>query len=183
LEPNAGKWKTWVISSTQDFRVPPPPDSATTRTELAWVRDVAVTETNPNLVASINFWSAGAPAYRWIELLNDRARRGASLSPFAVRPYLYVAQAMYDATVAAWDSKYAYNRPRPNEMDPTLRTRIPTPRSPSYPSEHAATAAAAAAVLSYFFPAESADFQAAAEEAGKSQVYAGVNYYSDYTAG
>src|SRR5262249_25259713 len=40
-----------------------------------------------------------------------------------------------------------------------------------------------AAVLSYFFPGEAADFQSAAEEAGKSQVYAGLNYYSDYVAG
>jgi membrane-associated phospholipid phosphatase len=129
------------------------------------------------------FWSAGAPSYRWIEMLNDRAIRGASLTPYAPRPYLYVAQAMYDATVATWDSKYFYNRPRPSALDPTLKTRLPTPRSPSYPSEHAATAAAAAAVLAYFFPAEAADFQITAEEAGKSQVYAGLQYWSDYTAG
>jgi membrane-associated phospholipid phosphatase len=64
-----------------------------------------------------------------------------------------------------------------------LKTRLPTPRSPSYPSEHAATAFAAAAVLAYFFPAEAADFQRAAEEAGKSQVYAGLNFWSDYYAG
>ena len=28
IEPNAGKWKTWAISSGKDFRVPPPPDAA-----------------------------------------------------------------------------------------------------------------------------------------------------------
>ena len=183
VEPTAGTWKTWVISSGKDFRVPPPPDDNATKAELAWVRDVAVTTTNPGVLASVAFWSAGAPSYRWIEMLNDRAIRGASLTPYAARPYLYVAQAMYDATVATWDSKYFYNRPRPSALDPTLKTRLPTPRSPSYPSEHAATAAAAAAVLAYFFPAEAADFQITAEEAGKSQVYAGLQYWSDYTAG
>jgi len=183
VEPTAGTWKTWVISSGKDFRVPPPPNDDATKAELAWVRDVAVTTTNPGVVASVAFWSAGAPSYRWIEMLNDRAIRGASLTPYAARPYLYVAQAMYDATVATWDSKYFYNRPRPSALDPTLKTRLPTPRSPSYPSEHAATAAAAAAVLAYFFPAEAADFQITAEEAGKSQVYAGLQYWSDYTAG
>ena len=25
IEPNAGSWQTWVISSGRDFRVPPPP--------------------------------------------------------------------------------------------------------------------------------------------------------------
>ena len=28
VEPKAGTWKTWVISSGKDFRVPPPPDDA-----------------------------------------------------------------------------------------------------------------------------------------------------------
>ena len=28
VEPKAGTWKTWVISSGKDFRVPPPPDAA-----------------------------------------------------------------------------------------------------------------------------------------------------------
>ncbi len=183
IEPNAGKWKTWVISSGRDFRVPPPPDARATQSELAFVRDVAVTTRNPGLVGSVTFWSAGAPSYRWIELINNRALRGASLTPFASRLYAYVAQAMYDATVAAWESKYVYNRPRPAELDATLKTRLPTPRSPSYPSEHAATASAAANVLAYFFPAEAAAFRSLAEEAGKSQVYAGLQYWSDYTAG
>lgn len=158
IEPNAGKWKTWVITSGKDFRVPPPPDSRTTRDELAWVRLAAATD-NSHLVDSVTFWSAGAPAYRWMELLNDRSTRGAPLTPYPVRVYAYVAQALYDATVATWDSKYFYNRQRPNELDPTLKTRLPTPRSPSYPSEHAAAAAAAATVLAYFFPAEAASFQ------------------------
>src|SRR4029077_9382060 len=90
---------------------------------------------------------------------------------------------MYDATVAAWDSKYAYNRPRPSELDSTLKTRLPTPRSPSYPSEHAATAPAAAGVLAYFFPNEAGAFQSLAEQAGKSQLYAGLQFPTDYSAG
>jgi membrane-associated phospholipid phosphatase len=183
IEPNAGQWKTWVISSGKDFRVPPPPDAAATQQELAWVRSVAVATQNQNLVDSVSFWNAGAPSYRWIGLINNRALSGAPLTAYAQRVYAYVAMAMYDATIAAWDSKYAYNRPRPGDLDPTLKTRLPTPRSPSYPSEHAATAAAAAAVLSYFFPAEAADFESLAEQAGKSQVYAGLQFLSDYDAG
>jgi membrane-associated phospholipid phosphatase len=183
IDPNAGSWRTWVIASGRSYRAPAPPDARATQSELAFVRDVAVATQNPNIVSSVTFWSAGAPSYRWIELINNRALRGASLSPYAARLYLYVAQAMYDATVATWESKYFYNRPRPGELDSTLKTRLPTPRSPSYPSEHAATAAAAAAVMSYFFPAEAASFQSLAEEAGKSQVYAGIQFWSDYTAG
>src|SRR5512133_3534255 len=183
IEPRAGAWKTWVILSGREFRAPAPPDATATRAELGWIRDIGLTTTNRDILNSVTFWSAGAPAYRWIEILNNRSLRGAPLTAFPARPWVYVAQAMYDATIAVWEAKYVYNRPRPAEVDPTLKTRLPTPRSPSYPSEHAATAAAAAAVLAYLFPAEANDFQYMAEEAGKSQVYAGLNYWSDYTAG
>ena len=60
--------------------------------------------------------------------------------------------AIYDATIAAWDAKYVYNRPRPSEADPTLTTVVPNPNSPTYPSEHAAAAGAASTVLGYLFP-------------------------------
>ena len=97
--------------------------------------------------------------------------------------YTYVALAMYDATVATWESKYHYRRPRPSEMDHDLPTALPVPDSPSYPSEHAAAAQAAATVLAYFLPAEAASFQAMAEQAGWSRVLAGLQYPSDYHAG
>ena len=90
---------------------------------------------------------------------------------------------MYDATIATWESKYVYNRRRPSEARRGLPTALPVPNSPSYPSEHAATAQAAASVLAYFLPAEAASFQSMAEEAGWSRVLAGLQYPSDYTAG
>ena len=34
IEPNAGKWRTWVISSGKDYRVPPPPGPGDTKVEL-----------------------------------------------------------------------------------------------------------------------------------------------------
>ena len=83
--------------------------------------------------------------------------------------------AMYDATVAAWDSKYAHNRPRPSELDPSIGPLIATPRSPSYPSEHAVVAGAAAAVLAYVIPQDAQLFTDKAEEAARSRVAAGVH--------
>src|SRR5688500_2619946 len=41
LEPQAGKWKTWIISSGAAFRVPPPPGAAETRAELRVLNDMA----------------------------------------------------------------------------------------------------------------------------------------------
>ena len=31
IEPKAGKWKTWVLTSGDQLRLPPPPDEAATR--------------------------------------------------------------------------------------------------------------------------------------------------------
>ena len=91
--------------------------------------------------------------------------------------------AIYDATVAAWDTKYAYNRVRPSSQDPTLETVIPNPESPAYPSEHAVVAGAASAVLAYLFPDDADAFATMADEAARSRVLAGVQYPSDTTAG
>ena len=67
----------------------------------------------------VAFWDAGSPGYRWFELLNKRVLSGANITPYPHRLYAYVATAMYDATIAAWDSKYAYNRLRPTAVDTT----------------------------------------------------------------
>src|SRR5262249_41510210 len=75
VEPNAGNWKTWFISSGKDFRVPPPPDAATTKTELDWLRGL-VAEKDPRIAAQVAFWDAGSPTYRWIDLIGNRILDG-----------------------------------------------------------------------------------------------------------
>ena len=180
--PNAGDWKTWVIESGKDHGVPPPPNVAATRGELDWLRG-ASSESDPRIVEQIRFWDSGPPSYRWMDLIVKRQIAGEPVGPYFVRAYAYVSLAIYDATVAAWNAKQAYQRARPSEADSAIRARVPVPRSPSYPSDYAATAAAAAAVMAYLVPAEAAHFQNLAEEAGKSRLYAGVEHPSDYFAG
>jgi hypothetical protein len=118
-----------------------------------------------------------------MDMINARVLAATPTTAYPHRVYAYVAQAMYDATIATWESKYVYNRRRPSEQKRSLSTALPVPNSPSYPSEHAAAAQAAATVLAYFLPAEAQSFQAMAEEAGWSRVLAGLQYPSDYTAG
>jgi len=133
--------------------------------------------------AQIAYWDAGSPAYRWMDLISNRLLAGTPTTAFAHRVYTYVSMAMYDATIAAWESKYFYNRARPSELDHNLPTAVDVPDSPSYPSEHAAAAQAAAAVLASFFPNEAQSFQDMADQAGRSRVLAGVQYPSDVEAG
>jgi membrane-associated phospholipid phosphatase len=182
IEPNAGNWRTWVISSGRDYRVPPPPNPAETRAELRSLADL-ISQNDAQTRQQIAFWDAGAPAYRWIDLINNRLLAGTATTTYPHRVYAYVALAMYDATIATWESKYHYNRRRPSELSHNLPTALPVPNSPSYPSEHAAAAQAAATVLAHFLPAEAQSFQTMAEQAGWSRVLAGLQYPSDYDAG
>ncbi|HWS89551.1 MAG TPA: phosphatase PAP2 family protein [Pyrinomonadaceae bacterium] len=182
VEPDAGGWRTWVISSGRDYRVPPPPGPSETQAELRQLAEL-VGQNDEEARRQIAYWDAGAPAYRWMELINNRLLAGTPTTSYPHRVQAYVALAMYDATVAAWESKYFYNRRRPSETGHRVTPELPVPQSPSYPSEHAATAQAAAAVLAHFLPNEAQTFQSMAEQAGMSRVRAGLQYPSDNEAG
>lgn len=182
IEPDAGSWQTWVLASGDALRLPPPPDERTTRAELAQLRDLA-DQRDAAALDLINYWDSGSPGYRWDELaLALTLARGIG-GGRAARVMALLSVAICDATIAAWDSKYAYGRPRPTERDPRLSPALPVPASPSYPCEHAAAAGAAATVLAYLFPDSAATFAGATEEAGHARQLAGLAYPSDTAAG
>jgi hypothetical protein len=68
-------------------------------------------------------------------------------------------------------------------MDPTIKTAVTIPNVPSYPSEHAVAAGAAAAILGYLFPAQAGEYQDLAEEAARSRMFAGAAFPSDVSVG
>lgn len=182
VEPEAGTWTTWVLESGDQFRLDAPPDEAATAVEIEELIAL-VADRNETGLQQIAYWNTGAPVYRWnqiaLEEMLDRAMPG----PNAFRHLALMHVAIYDATVAAWDSKYAYSRPRPSEVDPALDTVILNPSNPSYPSEYAVTAGAASAVLAAIFPEEAQFFEDKAQEAVHSRLLAGVEYPSDVQAG
>ena len=131
----------------------------------------------------IAFWDTGAPSYRWNELAVNEALKHNLGANYATRALALLHVALSDAMVATWDAKYAYQRPRPSDLDPLLTTVVAPPASPSYPSEHAAAAAAASAILAYVFPDDAQLFADKADEASRSRLMAGVQYPSDIAAG
>jgi len=173
----SGSWKTWVIASGREFRATPPPNDAATATELNELKNLA-NKRDATAMDLIAYWNVGPPSYRWHEIALSETMRNNLSWNFAMRHFALLHVAIYDALVAAWDSKYEYGRKRPSEVDGKLTTALPSPRSPSYPAEHAVAAGAAAEVLSYIFPDRASDFAAKAEEAGRSRVLAGVQYPS-----
>jgi membrane-associated phospholipid phosphatase len=178
-EPGAGTWRTWFLSAGSDLRLPPPPDS---RAELSVVRGM-LGNLDETARDRITYWGAGPPPYRWNVIATDMFFRGAFGASNFPRIQAYLNMAINDATVAAWDSKYAYNRPRPNQLDASIVPVVAVPNSPAYPSEHAAAAGAASEVLGYFAPKELEALRDMADEASLSRVQAGVQYPSDMAAG
>ena len=181
LEQGAGGWRTWVLESGSELRPPAPPDRSATRLEIEALRAMT-SERDAAALDQVSYWDSGAPGYRWNEIaIAQGLKDGIAIAAYRVLALVNVA--IYDATIAAWDAKYAYNRPRPSEADPSLTTVVPNPSSPSYPSEHAAAAGAASAVLAYLFPKDAQSFIDKAEMAAQSRLIAGVQYPSDVTAG
>ena len=61
-----------------------------------------------------------------------------------------VHTALHDAAIAAWDAQVAHARPSPGATSDKITPAAGVdPDQPSFPSEHAAVAGAAAAVLAY----------------------------------
>ena len=181
VEPGAGQWQTWVLESTDAVMPAAPPDQAATQAEIAELKALAE-QRDAAAETLVAYWDAGSPAYRWVEIA-IAAHSALPPGPFFSRPMSLLTVAMSDAMIAAWDAKYTYNRAGPTTVDSSLATLVAAPAVPSYPSEHAVAAGAAATVLSYLFPDDAAKYEALAEEAAHSRLVAGVNYPSDIEAG
>ena len=177
LEPAAGTWKPWFITSGKEWRLPAPPSY---KEEIAQVLAI-----QKNLDSAghhqILYWNAGSPGYRWQEMINklwitDTSYNGALSN-------MLLGVATYDATIAGWDTKYAYKRPRPFIADNRVKTYILKPESPSYPCEHSIAAGVAATVIGHFYPALADSVNRLAKQVMESRIAAGVAFPSDTRAG
>jgi membrane-associated phospholipid phosphatase len=113
----------------------------------------------------------------------------AKLSPNRfVRLFGILHTALHDAVIATYAAKYQYNRKSPGTLAPDVTTvatvnGAANTSEPSYPSEHAAIAGTAVALLAAWFPADEANLKAMAAELGQTRLSMGANYRSDVDAG
>jgi hypothetical protein len=139
IEPGAGGWHTWVLESGSEFRLEPPPDTKATKEELRQLH-VQAAQRDAAAFDQISYWDSGSPSYRWIELAMNQFQAKPMPPPRVSRIMSLLNVAVYDAMVAAWDSKYTYARRSPADFD-LLATAIGLPTARRRPSAVAAGAA------------------------------------------
>jgi hypothetical protein len=64
IEPGAGAWTTWLLTSGSELGLAPPPDATETQAELRQVQELAAQRDGAAL-DRISYWDASAPSYRW----------------------------------------------------------------------------------------------------------------------
>ena len=186
--PMWGSVRPWLWESGSELRAPPPPafDSPEFREALAEVRQIAESLT-PAQLEIAKYWADGAGTYtppgHWNEIAAQLIRERGMSDLNAARTLALMNVAIVDATIGCWDTKFTYWVMRPWQADPAISTPIGQPPHPSYPSGHACSSGAGAAVLAALFPGEADDLERMAVEACDSRVYAGIHYRFDAEAG
>jgi hypothetical protein len=114
---SAKNWPMWLTSEPEALRSPSPPADA--KEELRQLKELASHRTAEDLDL-IAWWDVGGPVYRWNQIANDELLDHGVTALMAARHLALLHAAMQDAVVVAWDSKVAYGRPRPSQLDATL---------------------------------------------------------------
>ncbi|MCF8239188.1 MAG: phosphatase PAP2 family protein [Saprospiraceae bacterium] len=187
LAPNYGHVVPWTFSPaevTTTFRLQAPPAVGTPAFQEQLDEVLHFSKGASTKEQQIAFrWDDGTSTYtppgHWNWIAEPYVQQ-AHLNPLrSARVFTYLNMAMMDAGICTWDNKYFYFFPRPTNINPDIKTILPVPNFPSYPSGHSTFSAAAATVLGHFFPERNAFFEGEAREAALSRLYGCIHYRFD----
>jgi hypothetical protein len=208
---NAGSWKPVFLSRADSFSVAAP-DAINSTSYKADLNEIKAMQQNLSKDGEnkIKYWAAGG-VLRWNEIMRDLVAKynlptvtnAAGVypapdannpfdypqfpftnPPYAGRAYAYVSGAQYDALIACWYYKTKYNQAAPYKNDSSVEAKfINKTDLPSYPSEAAVLASAAAEMMKLLFPAEIANIQAKATEQEEAAIASGAATRAAVVAG
>jgi hypothetical protein len=188
VAPLYGKVKPWNIVDITTVRPQAPPAIGSAAYQAA-VDELIAIQKNPTKEQQkiANFWSDGLGTYtppgHWNRIACEHIVN-AKMNPLrAARTLAYLNQAIQDAGISCWDTKYHYYYPRPINVIEGFKTSLGTPNFPGYTSGHSTFSAAAAGVLAYIFPSDATKFNTIAKEASESRIYGGIHFRYDCEVG
>lgn len=165
---------TWLMPAPDTFRPTQPGEALLDEARELLERQSTRTQAQ---IESIARWGEGPAPLAWTNVALDLIVRHRPSPPRTARALALLHTAVADTVTAVEDAKRAIYRPAP-ALD-----GISAGES-SFPSVHAAVAAAAAGTLAKLFPEEPAGaLETLAMEAAESRLIAGKAYRSDIQAG
>jgi hypothetical protein len=176
-------WKPWHLAAANQFRLAAPAGarSSTTKGEVAQLLRFQAKRT-PAMLAAIKKWNGQPAVVPWSDALIEALMSYRPRPPAAGYDIAILYTGLYDAMIAASDSRDAYKsaRPAPSSLDKRIKPAIAPDPGSSYAPSQAAIAGAAEVLLPYLFPdASPVIYTKMANEAVSSRLWAGISYRSD----
>jgi membrane-associated phospholipid phosphatase len=184
LNPLAGSWIPWVMSSGDQVRPAPPPEygSPVWQAELKMVQELAANLSFEQERSAL-WWGASSPAALLNGFAHELIGKAGVGAPQAAQILADMHVAIADAAIAIWDAKYTWWTARPITDDPDLKPLLTTPPYPSYPSGYSGGMGAGTTVLGHYFPKAADEMADRAWEAAASRGWAGIHYVIDDDTG
>ena len=188
--PLFGKVKGFLCDSATIVALRPGPPPSTSSDEMKAETAAALAQiknATRDQMKIVQFWADGVatvtPPGHWNAIAaTDFINQNWSEVRWA-RNMALLNMAEMDAAISCWDIKYFYFNPRPSQMDANIKTLTGVPNFPAYVSGHSMFSSAAATILGHILPSRASAYQAMAQEAANSRIYAGIHYKIDCSVG
>ena len=172
-----GTMHPFVVDSSSQFKLPPPPPYSESKNSEYYKQNVQVYELSKHLtdeqVKIARFWDDNpfviehsghmmfvnkkiTPGGHWMGITAIACKKTHANAVKTAQAYALTSIALFDAFICGWQVKYETNYIRPvtvinDKIDQKWLPMLQTPPFPEYPSGHSDISAASAVMLTYIF--------------------------------
>ncbi|MEB0262190.1 MULTISPECIES: vanadium-dependent haloperoxidase [unclassified Mucilaginibacter] len=172
-----GTMETFMVKSSSDFTLPPPPPFSEDKNSEYFKQNLAVYEKSKSLtkeeITIATFWDDNpfviqhnghmmfvnkkiTPGGHWIGIATIACKKTKADAVKTAQAYALTSIALYDAFICGWQVKYTTEYIRPvtvinDKIDHTWLPLLQTPPFPEYPSGHSDISGASAVILTHLF--------------------------------
>lgn len=178
--------KPWALKRADEFKsaAPPSPNDPVWKSQLGKTQEKSQMATDEQRKKSF-FWQKkiDPEAADWRYIAVNYMNEASIPLEMQLEVRSKMMMALFDALIAVFNDKYAYQVRRPFMLDPKLKPLFKTPNHPSYPAAHGTLSGAAEIILGYYFPENQKEWKRQAYEARESRLWGGIHFPMDLEAG